>query len=419
MIRLRSSKKMPKRVLDDIFSEDDDFGLLNVAPPKKKAPSGNLLVSQFEDITAFYEKHGRTPREDADSFDEKLLARRLKAFKSNPEQHNVLKDFDPFGLLLGIDFADGAASVERLNLAVLESVKSYEVDKAELVTSLDDIFADDDDLLEFDAPDIFTMRHVPVEKKSQPDEIAKRQPCADFPRYVPLFEIAQKELKTGAAKLERFRHELKMHVGDFFILNGVMGYVHSAGEKLEGYSSYNARLHLVFENGTELHMLFQSLTHGLVRDEQGYKVIRNGPDLKPSDAPVPTGMVYVLATKSSESVLESYKANLYKVGFTDGNVEDRIKYAEKDKTFLEAPVRIVMTTECYNIDAHKLETLVHGFLGKQRLNVTLKGHDGQTYNPREWFHVPLATVLEVIKHILDGDISKYRMDNTTGKVVKK
>ncbi|MDF4647588.1 GIY-YIG nuclease family protein, partial [Vibrio parahaemolyticus] len=38
---------------------------------------------------------------------------------------------------------------------------------------------------------------------------------------------------------------------------------------------------------------------------------------------------------------------------------------------------------------------------------------------REWFHVPLATVLEVIKHILDGDISKYRMDNTTGKVVKK
>ncbi|MFH4147033.1 hypothetical protein WAI91_24035, partial [Acinetobacter baumannii] len=74
-----------------------------------------------------------------------------------------------------------------------------------------------------------------------------------------------------------------------------------------------------------------------MRDEQGYKVIRNGPDLKPSDAPVPTGMVYVLATKSSESVLDPYKANLYKVGFTDGNVEDRIKYAEKDKTFLEAP----------------------------------------------------------------------------------
>ncbi len=65
---------------------------------------------------------------------------------------------------------------------------------------------------------------------------------------------------------------------------------------------------------------------------------------------------------------------------------------EKDRTFLEAPVRVVMTTECYNIDAHKLETLVHGFLGYQRLNITLKGHDGQGYKPREWFNVPLIFV---------------------------
>ena len=100
-------------------------------------------------------------------------------------------------------------------------------------------------------------------------------------------------------------------------------------------------------------------------------------------------------------------------------MEERIKYAEKDRTFLEAPVRVVMTTECYNIDAHKLETLIHGFLGHRRLNITLKGHSGQTYNPKEWFHVPLNTVLEVIKYILDGTISLYRMDNTTGRVVKK
>ncbi len=437
MICLRSSKKTPKRDLDDIFSEDDNLGLLDVAPLKAKAPAGNLIASQFEEITTFFEKNGHIPSDDADSFDEKRLARRLKAFKANDEHRESLRPIDNYRLLseeLIEVKMDGDLVTFKIEEPALPGIvlidedepadaqlpeQIAEIDSSELVQSLDDIFDDDDDLLEFDAPDIFTIRHIPAEKKSQPEEIAKRQPCADFPRYAPIFEIVQKELKSGAASLERFRHELKIQVGDFFILNGLMGYVHSAGERLEGYSSYNARLHLVFENGTELHMLFQSLTHGLVRDDHGCKVIREGAFLEPDGNPVPTGLVYVLATKSSDSVLAPYKANLYKVGFTEGSVEDRIKHAEKDRTFLEAPVRVVMTTECYNIDAHKLETLVHGFLGYQRLNIALKGHDGQSYKPREWFNVPLATVVEVIKYILDGTISQYRMDNTSGRVVKK
>jgi hypothetical protein len=73
----------------------------------------------------------------------------------------------------------------------------------------------------------------------------------------------------------------------------------------------------------------------------------------------------------------------------------------------------------FNINTHKFESLIHGFLGKQRLNITLLGLDGQTYHPREWFHAPLATVLSVIKYILDSTISQYRMDNTTGKIVAK
>lgn len=34
-------------------------------------------------------------------------------------------------------------------------------------------------------------------------------------------------------------------------------------------------------------------------------------------------------------------------------------------------------------------------------------------------HAPLSSVLSVIKYILDGTISQYRMDNTTGKIVAK
>ncbi|EGQ8486981.1 GIY-YIG nuclease family protein [Vibrio alginolyticus] len=415
MIRLRSSKATEKFDLDDIFSEQDDLGLLDVAPLRAKVPTGNILANRLEEISNFYEQNGRVPRSDAQSFDEKRLARRLNAFKSNPEQCDALSEYDRYSLLESDLAAQKNVQIDKVEDKSLPT----ELDKSELVTSLDDIFADDDDgLLEFDAPHLFTKTHVPVGKKSQPEEIARRQPCAEFHRYSPIFETIQQEIKSGSASLERFRHELQMRVGDVFILNGLMGYVHSAGERLEGYSSYNARLHLIFENGTEMHMLFQSLTHGLVRDDRGCKVIREGLPLEPDDTPIPAGLVYVLATRSTDSALAPYKSNLYKIGFTDGTVDERIKYAETDKTFLEAPVRVVMTTECYNIDAHKLETLIHGFLGHRRLNVTLKGHAGQ-YSPREWFYVPLNTVVEVISYILDGTISQYRMDNTTGKVVKK
>jgi len=301
-----------------------------------------------------------------------------------------------------------------------ESESPAYINKSELVTSLEDIFADDDDeLLNFDEPDIFSITHVSVDRKEQPDEIAQRQPCPDFQRFEPLFLQLRGGLKNGIFSLERFTHKLKISEGDFFVLNGVVGYVHSAGERLREYSTYNARLHLIFENGTEMNMLYQSLTHGLVRDKEGRKVQLNGQKLIPSDVSVPSGLVYILATKSKDPALIPYKQNLYKIGFTETTVEQRIKNAEKDRTFLEAPVRIVATSQCFNLNAQKLEALVHGFLATRRLNITLKSHTGQVYTPKEWFNVPLTTVQAVIQYIVDGTISQYRLDNTTGKIVAK
>lgn len=414
MLRLSPVQPRQKVTIDDIFSEADDLGLLVVEPLKMYSPTGNLSVSRLEEINAFYVVHGHPPLTDSEEFKETLLAQRLRALRDNKQCHKVLQPFDIHGLLAG----ENTGNVHEPSVSL--SAPPVLVDKSELVTSLDDIFADDDDgLLSFSAPDIFTLKHVPIEKKAQPDEIAKRQPCPDFHRFAPLFGTVQNGLKTGTFSFVRFRHELKIHEGDFFILNGVMGYVDKVGERLDEYGPWNARLHLVFENGTELNMLFLSLTHGLVRDTEGRKIVLNGHVVRPDETPVPTGFVYVLATHSNQPALQRYKSDLYKIGFTEGTVEERIKHAEKDKTFLEAPVRIVMTTQCFNINTHKLEALIHGFLGAQRLSITLRGQDGHTYHPREWFHAPLATVLTVIKYILDGTISQYRMDNTTGKIVAK
>lgn len=412
MIRLSTNRKVLKATLDDILSEDDD--LLNVEPLKKKAAPADLISSQFAEIEAFYIQHGRLPSiDDEATIAEKLLARRYKNIKANPALMDSLRTKDSHSIL-------DIEPEDVLDDLVAEDSPTAYLDKSELVQSLDDIFNDDDDdLLSFDAPDIFAIQHVQSEKKEQPDEIAQRQPCQDFPRFEPLFATVHRQIKVGDFSTIRFRHELKIIEGDFFILNGVMGYVHKAGERLEQYSSYNARLHVVFENGTEMNMLYQSLTHGLVRDKEGRKVLLSGTKLIPSDVQVASGLIYVLATKSSNPALTPYLHNLYKIGFTETTVEQRIKNAEKDRTFLEAPVRIVSTTECFNLNAQKLEALVHGFLASRRLNVTLRSDSGQLYTPKEWFNVPLSSVQAVIQHIVDGTISKYRLDNTTGKVLLK
>ncbi|MBE8597408.1 GIY-YIG nuclease family protein [Xenorhabdus sp. BG5] len=413
MIRLSTQRLSSRINLDDIFSESDDLGLLNVQPLKARQNVTNISEAQFAEINAFYKEHGRQPAENSSaSLNEKILARRLHSLRSSAEQSQHLQRLDEFGLLKNSDME------EVVIFHAAETSANY-LNRAELVTSLDDIFADDDGLLDFDTPDIFTLKHIQVEKKEQPAEIAQRQPCPDFVRYEPIFKRVQNDLQSGHLGTERFSHKLKINTGDFFILNGLMGYVASIGERLEQYSSYNARLHLVFENGTEMHMLYLSLTHGLVRDKEGRKLKLSGEIIKPSEEAIPTGLVYILATSSVDPVLAPYKHNLYKVGFTESTVENRIKNAEKDQTFLQAPVRIVSTSQCFNLNAHKLETLIHGFLAPRRLNVTLKSHTGQIYIPREWFYVPLSTVLAVIEHVVNGTISQYRLDNTTGRIVQK
>ncbi|MFQ2027303.1 GIY-YIG nuclease family protein [Aeromonas veronii] len=417
MIRLSTARLATKSSLGDILGEDDDLGLLDVQPLKVKTTPTDLIGTHFSEITAFYGLHGRLPEErDSVPLNEKLLARRLKGILANPDQCSHLQAQDKFGLLNGVVTDEGKACLATE--PELES-EAY-VSKSELVTSLADIFADDDDgLLDFDEPDIFNLRHISTEKKEQPDEIAQRQPCRDFPRFAPLFTAFHDGLKARAFGLERFTHKLKIAAGDFFILNGLVGYVESVGERLKQYGGYNARLRLVFENGTEMHMLYQSLTHGLVRDEEGRKALLNGQSLRPSLDAVPTGIVYILKTLSTDPALVPYKPNLYKIGFTETSVEERIKNAELDSTFLEAPVQIVATNQCFNLNAQKLEALVHGFFAPRRLNVKLKSHSGQIYTPKEWFNVPRDSALAVIQYIVDGSISQYRLDNTTGNIVAK
>ena len=130
------------------------------------------------------------------------------------------------------------------------------------------------------------------------------------------------------------------------------------------------------------------------------------------------GQIYFVTTLSDNPVLKAIP-NLIKIGYTEQTVEERIKNADRDIAFLEAPVKILATIECYNLNPNKFESLIHGFLHAQRLQMTLVANNGKTYNPREWFSVSLDTAREVVRRIIDGSIVHYRMDNTTGRLVEK
>ncbi|MCR5259848.1 MAG: GIY-YIG nuclease family protein, partial [Desulfovibrio sp.] len=309
-------------------------------------------------------------------------------------------------------------------------------------TSLDDILDGPDELGLLDGANtsIFELKHVSsfADRKSSeaPDEIAQRRPCQDFWRYERFFQQALSILKTKDVLLQRPR-EGQIKAGSLFVLRGQLCYVDSVLEGRGGVGKNairdgkddgeNRRLHCVFDNGTELDILTLSLAKALYMDKHS-KFVNMAPNLfsehvvSVTAKDQPTGFVYVLETLSTAPELAELKArrHLVKIGYSTQPVDKRIAGAEKDQTYLCAPVRKAAEIACYNLNPQKFEHLIHGFLNKQKLAVKLvNARTGKVYEPKEWFTVSVQTAIDVCQHIVDGDISLYRMNNVTGEIVKK
>ena len=74
----------------------DDPLFVNVKVPAKPLTSDDRMVEKLLAINAFVRNNGREP-EATGSFDEKKLARSLKALRESGNES--LKDWDEFGLL--------------------------------------------------------------------------------------------------------------------------------------------------------------------------------------------------------------------------------------------------------------------------------------------------------------------------------
>jgi hypothetical protein len=391
--------------LDDLRSELDDF-----AQPEKKggrSPREERVIAGFEEIQRFVEKNGRAPKhgEDGDIF-ERLYAVRLDRLQALEDCRSLLTPFDHQALLTKAPISPSSSMAETM-------------DEDELLAELDGAAG---------SSDITNLRHVRTStEKREAEEIASREKCVDFEVFKPLFQQVQSELKNGLRTTRRFVKDsgfLKADIqaGQFFILGGQTACVAEVGEPIKAPNGEtDARLRVVYSNGTESDLLLRSLQRALYKDEAGRRITEpsGGPlfEDQTGDGDQASGIIYVLRSKSDHPVVAANRAILHKIGVTGGSVERRIAGARLDPTFLMADVEVVATYELYNINRAKLENLIHKIFGCARLDVEILDRFGQPIVPREWFLAPLFAIDEAVGRIKDGTITGYVYDPTTAKLV--
>ena len=381
-----------------------DLGL-DLAPleTSSRTPREERIIAGFEDILRFHQAHGRAPLhgEDRDIF-ERLYAVRLDQLRTLPEAQTLLTGLDSPGLLSG-------ATAFRINAQDLD--EDALLAELGIGVNVGDESADQDN--------ISVLRHVrsSVEKRAAED-IADRTPCADFEQFQPLFEQVERELKAGIRKTLRFGRDTSIASGNYFIVGGQLAYVAEVGETIKAaYGKNDARLRVIYANGTESNLLRRSLERALYKDETGRRL--TDPDMGPlfGDAPEPediaSGTIYVLRSLSSHPFVVEHRELIHKIGVTGGKVESRIAAAEKDATYLLAEVEVIATYTLHNLNRVKLESIFHRVFAAAQLDLSIEDRFGNLVKPREWFLVPLQVIDEAVQSIRDGSITDRVYDPQT------
>ncbi|MDQ5935676.1 MAG: hypothetical protein QG574_2991 [Cyanobacteriota bacterium erpe_2018_sw_21hr_WHONDRS-SW48-000092_B_bin.40] len=392
---------MDRETLQKLLAEDD-LGLLSSKPHvSAEASSLERLEQSFHDITQFVKTHGREPAANKADIKEMMLHNRLAGLRQDKEKIALLSKFDELGLL---------GPVKQID-------------------SIQSLLADDDlGILQDSSDDIFTLKNVPKPKEVEnlPEYIAKRKPCKDFEKFEHLFKQVQSDLVLGIRKLSKFTKGTSVGAGQLFILRGMLVYVANEKKREDtpgaDQGRMNDRLRCIFENGTESDMLRRSLSARLYElegqrvSETASKLYETVNEITPEDQQ--TGFVYVLKSLSKKNEIRSLK-HLYKIGFSRGPVEERIRNAAQEATYLMAPVSIVTSYQCYNFNPHKLESLLHAFFGSACLEVEVIDSRGQRCIPKEWFVAPLEIVNSAVELLIAGRISEFRYDEELQQIIPR
>jgi hypothetical protein len=271
--------------------------------------------------------------------------------------------------------------------------------------------------------DVTTLQHVrSAADKRAAEEIANRTKCEDFDQFKPLFLQVQSEIESGIRQSRPFELKAEIRPGAWFIVGGQKAYVAEIGEVFtNAQGRTDARLRVIFDNGTESSMLMRSLQRALNKDEAGRRILdpAAGPLFADhtAEGDAASGTIYVLRSKSDVPLVAENRDLVHKIGVTNISVAQRIAGARLQPTFLMADVEVVATYELYNISRTKLENLVHRVFEPARLDIEIKDRFGNPVIPREWFLVPLFVIDEAVERIKDGTITQYIYDPRAARLV--
>lgn len=388
------------------FTDEDDALLAELGietdarPPSARSPREERIIAGFEEIQRFADENGRPPShgEQGDIF-ERLYAVRLERIRDQVECRDLCLPFDRQGLLTGTFSAD-----------------SPDLDDDALLAELG---------VETEAAAITELRHVrsSAERKAA-DEIANRDACSDFSTFKPLFDQVQRDLDTGLRETRPFELKAEIEQGRFFIVGGQKAYVAEKGETtLTEHGRTDARLRVIFDNGTESNMLMRSLQRALNKDDAGRRITDPvaGPlfagEVEVEDQA--SGTIYVLRSKSDHPVVAANRELVHKIGVTSNEVKSRIAGARLQPTFLMADVELLATYKLFNISRSRLETLFHRIFSAVRLDIQVQDRFGRPVTAEEWFLVPLFVIDEAVERIKDGTITQYTYDPSSASLVRR
>jgi hypothetical protein len=398
-----------KKTLADIFN-DDEFGILD-----SKAKNSTIktederLIESFQDINAFFVKNNREP--EATNVTEFKLLSRLKALRKDANKVEILKPYDSHNLL---------------------NTKAA-------IKSVEDILNDDDlGILDTDeTASIFKLQHVKsASERAETDFTAQRKAMnnKDFLPYESLFKKVQIALKDGKRSLSSYaKAGSNLEAGSYYILNGMLLFLEEASIETENVTlpsgnrlRKDGRTRIIFENGTISNMKYRSLDKALLHKENDGRIVSHtATEIENElfnkinsvvEEDVQTGWVYVLRSKSTNPEIATIN-DLYKIGFSSIDVNERIKNASKESTYLYADVHLLDKYACYNMDAQKFEHLIHRFFAEVCLNVDVFDEKRKRITPREWFVAPRPIIDKVVTLILSGEIVNFKY-NSNEKLIK-
>ena len=225
----------------------------------------------------------------------------------------------------------------------------------------------------------------------------------------------ESELKSGQRTTRRFGKNATIELYQWFILDGQTAYVADVGDDFDSpQGKKDARLRVIFSNGTESNLLRLSLVRALYKDETSRRITE--PDAGPlfgntlEEDDLESGTIYVLRSHSKHPFVSEHRELIHKIGVTGGKVESRIANAARDATYLLADVEVVASYKLAGINRIKLEKMLHQIFAAAQIELTINDRFGHPVKPKEWFLVPLHVIDEAVALITNGSITELRYD---------